>query len=67
MSMGERWEITDKPIYFVHNFTDVRTSINVFGADGKLVPVNSIPEKVEDYELGQNNFRNHTDLSDKKE
>ena len=24
LSMSERWVDTDKPIYFVHNFTDVR-------------------------------------------
>ena len=29
ITTSERWEETDKPIYFVHNFTDVRAAIDV--------------------------------------
>lgn len=27
-TLSEKWEPTDKDIYFVHNFTDVRAEIN---------------------------------------
>ena len=27
--LSEEWKETDKPVYFVHNFTDVRAEINV--------------------------------------
>jgi hypothetical protein len=26
--LSEKWEPTDKSIYFVHNFTDIRAEIN---------------------------------------
>jgi hypothetical protein len=29
VTLSERWAETDKPIYFVHNFTDVRAGIDV--------------------------------------
>jgi hypothetical protein len=32
--MSERWEDTDKPIYFFHNFSDVRAAINVKYSSG---------------------------------
>ena len=29
MDLSEKWEETDKPIYLVHNWTDVRAAIDV--------------------------------------
>jgi hypothetical protein len=29
IELSEEWSETDKPIYFVHNFTDVRAEINI--------------------------------------
>jgi len=29
LTMSERWEETDLPIYMIHNFTDIRAAIDV--------------------------------------
>jgi len=55
--MSVRWEPTDKPIYFVHNFTDVRARVNLTVFDskakgGSYMPFrenNSIPTNSADY------------------
>ena len=35
VSLSERWAETDKSVYFVHNFTDVREEMDVFINDLK--------------------------------
>ena len=57
--MSVRWEQTDKPIYFIHNFTDVRARVNLTVFDdkakgGSYIPFrdnNTIPENPYDYQL----------------
>ena len=57
--MSVRWEQTDKPIYFVHNFTDVRARVNLTVFDskakgGSYMPFrenNSITANPADYQL----------------
>lgn len=34
--MSDRWEATDKSIYFVHNFTDQRATIDTY-VNNKMV------------------------------
>jgi hypothetical protein len=46
------WEPTDHPIYFVHNFTDVREKYEVV-FNGQLMPNNSIAKTEEDQVTGQ--------------
>ena len=45
VDVSERWEPEDLPIYFVHNWTDVRMAIDfrVGGSNGYLVENNTIP------------------------
>jgi len=45
LSLGEEWLETDKPVYFVHNFTDVRAEINVT-TDGYQVLNETLPSKL---------------------
>lgn len=55
--MSVRWEKDDKPIYFIHNFTDVRARVNLTVFDdkaygGSYMPFrdnNSIPANPNDY------------------
>jgi len=57
--MSVRWEKNDKPIYFIHNFTDVRARVNLTVFDSKAfgrsyMPFrenNSIPNNPFDYQL----------------
>lgn len=60
---SERWEPTDKSIYFVHNFTDVRATIDVklgglmvneYAGEGEdKKTTNVIPALEADYKSGQ--------------
>jgi hypothetical protein len=66
VTLSERWAETDKPIYFVHNFTDVRAGIDV--------KVNNLPITAEqfandttinfpkDWVLGSNVLYEHNDV-----
>ena len=45
LQLSEEWQETDKPVYFVHNFTDVRAEINVT-VDGHQVMNDSLPSKL---------------------
>lgn len=67
MTMGEKWEEWDHPIYFVHNWTDVRQAIDfeVSATDTRetyIMPNNSIAENKEDWRLGQNVVYNQTEV-----
>lgn len=42
VELSEEWKVTDKPIYLVHNFSDVRAAINLT-VSGKLWDNNTIP------------------------
>ena len=44
IDLSEKWEETDAPIYFIHNFTDIRAAIDfrVGSKSGYIVPNNSI-------------------------
>jgi len=53
LDMSERWVKEDKSIYFVHNFTDTRTKIDV-RINNVLLDNNTIPKEEKDYALGQN-------------
>jgi len=39
---SNQWLNTDKPLYFVHNFTDVRAKIDVKFDGGDIIPNNTI-------------------------
>jgi len=41
--LSQNWEIDDKPIYFIHNFTDQREVLDV-----------TIPEKVDNETIPEN-------------
>lgn len=45
IDLSEKWEETDDPVYFIHNFTDIRAAIDfrVGSKNGYIVPNNSIP------------------------
>jgi len=61
---SERWEPTDKSIYLVHNWTDIRRAIDfrVGGSSGRLVLNNSITANQSDWEFGQNIVYNETEI-----
>lgn len=61
---SERWEPTDKSIYLVHNWTDIRRAIDfrVGGSGGRLVLNNSIAANESDWEFGQNIVYNETEI-----
>jgi len=50
--ISEEWEPTDKSLYFVHNFTDVRAAIDVKHEGEDLIPNNTIPVNPDDYITG---------------
>jgi hypothetical protein len=50
--ISEEWEPTDKSLYFVHNFTDVRAAIDVKHEAEDLIPNNTIPVNPDDYITG---------------
>lgn len=60
--LSEMWQETDKSIEVIMPFFDVREAINVSygGANGWLVPNNSIPASNADYYPGQNLILNDT-------
>ena len=51
LTTSVRWEETDKPLYFVHNFTDVRAAIDV-QLDGKVIANNTIGATQAEWEMG---------------
>lgn len=59
LTMSKKWEDTDKSIYLVHNFTDVRAAVTS-KFNGQLVDNNTIPANVADYKAGQNLILNDT-------
>jgi hypothetical protein len=66
IKIDENWLDTDKDIYFVHNFSDVRAAIDV-RFNGKLIANDTIPANPTDYYVGQNLVRNITDRGSKEE
>jgi hypothetical protein len=48
---SERWQETDKHLYFVHNFTQATAGMDV-KLNNVIVKDKSIPAKVEDYKPG---------------
>jgi hypothetical protein len=60
---SERWEASDKSIYLVHNFTDVRVK-NVFtigsGSSAYVMPNNTIKANPDEWTFGQNVIYNET-------
>jgi len=50
--ISEEWEPTDKSLYFVHNFTDVRAAIDVKHGGEELIPNNTIPVNPDEYITG---------------
>lgn len=59
VTLSERWRSTDKSIYLVHNFTDVREAINVT-VNNELIANNTIPTDSNSYMIGQNVVYNDT-------
>ena len=51
IGIDENWLESDKSIYMVHNFSDVRAAI-VVGANGKDIANDTIPANPADYYLG---------------
>jgi len=51
MDISKVWGPRDDPIYFVHNFTDVRVDIETF-FNGELVANDSVPLFARDYRTG---------------
>jgi hypothetical protein len=64
--LDEHWLETDKSVYFVHNFTDVRAKIEI-KLDGQLIENDTIPANPSDYTTGQNLVRNITDVQSNEE
>jgi hypothetical protein len=50
-SISQRWESTDRPVYFVHNFTDVRAKMDVT-FNGDEIANDTISMFPKDYETG---------------
>jgi len=65
VQLSERWAESDKSIYFVHNFTDVREKMDV-SVNG--LPIDSANMKNDtiqfpkDYQFGNNVLYNETDI-----
>ena len=51
IKIDENFLDTDKDMYFVHNFSDVRAAIDV-KFNGKLIPNDTIPSNPADYYVG---------------
>ena len=66
--LSENWKATDKSLFFVNNFTDVRAIFEVrdnFDDFTNLIFENdTIPAAIADYKTGQNIVLNNTDLHD---
>ena len=60
LTLSERWQETDKSIYLVHNFTDVRAGIEV-RYNGELVENNTITSNINDALPGHNLVLNDTE------
>lgn len=60
LSLSQRWEDTDKPIYLVHNFTDVRQAIEV-RLNGNLIENNTIAASNSEWKAGHNLVLNDTE------
>jgi hypothetical protein len=62
--VSEKWEPTDKSLYLVHNFTDIRAenSFRIGGKRGWVMPNNSIAANPNDWTLGQNVVYNATEV-----
>jgi hypothetical protein len=58
--MSQKWEDSDKPLYLVHNFTDVREAVEV-RLDGELIDNNTIPTSDGEYQAGHNLILNDTE------
>lgn len=60
--VSEKYEEWDKPIYFVHNWTDGRMGIDfhIGGKNGWIMPNNSIAADKNDWVTGQNVVYNDT-------
>ena len=59
ISTSERWEATDKPIYLVHNWTDVRAAID-FTVDGKKRDNDTIDADSNNWVIGDHVVYNET-------
>ena len=57
--MSEEFDASDKSLFFVQNFTDVRAKITV-KVEGKSFANNTIPANPADYVTGQNLVLNNT-------
>ena len=68
MQVSERWQTTDKHLYFMANFSDVRALIEVKSdADGWVNATHlndTIPASVGSYETGMNVVYNNTNYTD---
>ena len=64
--IDENWLESDKSIFMVHNFSDVRAAI-VVTANGINITNDTIPASPADYYLGQNFVGNITDIGSKHE
>lgn len=67
ISNSERWEETDKDIYLVHNWTDVRQQIDFrIGINGQtngwLMPNDTIDADPANWVFGQHVVYNETDV-----
>jgi len=61
--LSEEWRDTDKDVYLVHNWTDIRAAIDVKvrkDAGYELMPNLTIPSNSAEYQLGQNIIYNET-------
>ena len=63
LTLSERWRPTDKNIYLIHNFTDVRQAID-FVVDGEKIENNTIGANEADWSFGQNVVYNETAIRD---
>lgn len=66
IELSERWADTDKSIYFVHNFTDVRqaydTSVNDLSKDSDFYKNDTISLSSKDWQFGNNVLYNETEV-----
>jgi hypothetical protein len=65
VSLSERWTDSDKSVYFVHNFTDVRQAMDVSVNGLPIDSPNMMNDTIinpKDYEFGNNVLYNETDV-----
>lgn len=53
VNLGERWDVKDHPVYFVHNFTDIRAKYDI-DFNGIVMENDTIPMFPKEYLNGQN-------------